>query len=204
MHAMNELIAALGDAYDRPEAKFILALLVISVVQFWVTYIALSARREHQKRRITEVVENELEDLIRHCESNIQILDKVLLHGKSPLPYHVKRLKFPSEMIVVKTGLLGAASRKVIKKISNLSLVLRNTNDMIDECVGHCEAKERDGARVLLYMSQIRDRFEHINSRLRYDLLVIRAKQDDRIPTPKNDIVYFEDDPPRASDIKPA
>ncbi len=144
----------------------------------------LSSRRE------LRLLISEFEDMIRHINANIEVLDQIDLSMGIPAIIHLEKMKIPESSIIFSSDTYRNIYNKHSRLIYELRLIVRNINIEIDSTVFLLQKEETYNKKVRIayeYLKYIEFKMNYAASKIHSEKekLLKKRLKNNTSPTPK-------------------
>lgn len=110
----------------------------------------------------------EMKDIKRHCNANLEVLNKIDLSKGIPSQMHFKKMKVSYYSIICSTETFKAIKPVHANLIYDLKLIIRNIDIEIDTIIQYLADPHYNIKTMLKYILYLKHKFEYVQDRLAY------------------------------------
>lgn len=110
----------------------------------------------------------EIKDIKRHCNANLEVLNKIDLSKGIPSQMHFKKMKVSYYSIICSTETFKAMKPVHANLIYDLKLIIRNIDIEIDTIIQYLTDPHYNSKTMLKYILYLKQKFEYVQDRLTF------------------------------------
>ncbi|MGY6521499.1 MAG: hypothetical protein ACXIUD_07215 [Mongoliitalea sp.] len=132
-----------------------LGILISSVFQLISSYVTKKTDKSLKHTEQLKLLTSELEDLIRHCIANLEVLQAIDFEKGVPSMLHFEKMKVMESSLIFSQETFNVIDSKFTRHINRLKLEIRNINIEIDHLIKY---RQSDGFQLPIF----KEYFEYI------------------------------------------
>lgn len=137
-------------------------------ITFFFQLVSIRVIKNSTNTNELQLLFGEIKDIKRHCNANLEVLDKIDLSKGIPSQMHFKKMKVSYYSIVCSTETFKAIKPVHANLIYDLKLILRNVDIEIDTVVQYLADHRYDSKIMLRYIFYLKQKFEYVQDRLTF------------------------------------
>tara|TARA_R110002049_G_scaffold295535_3_gene482965 strand:- start:4218 stop:4784 length:567 start_codon:yes stop_codon:yes gene_type:complete len=161
--------------------KIILILIgvaITTVIQFLSAFLTKKADKKLKHTDQLKLLSSELEDLIRHCIANLNVLKSINLNKGIPSNLHFEKMKVMETSILFSPDTYSFISSNHTRYINRIKLEIRNINLEIDYIIKYKQSSNFTVVNFQQYIDYLISKMEVTIKNLPYRLSELTNNKD--------------------------
>jgi len=150
--------------------------------------------RRLDRSRSKKIIVDEIEDIIRHCQANFEILANMNCSHGTPARMHFDKMIMFETALIFDNNLARDLPLDLRRRTIWIRLVVRNLNKEIQDTISYCYGKKlRSSNELKIRVLYMKDKFEYAQERLMVDLLELEDVRVTKRPSRSKEIIYISE-----------
>lgn len=169
--------------------------ILFSVIIAFVPLMSSFFIRFFDAKRAKRIAIQEVEDIIRHCEANIVVIDDIDCMKGLPAKMHYEKMRMYFTGMLFDNNISRELPHQVRERIVNVRLIVRNLDETVKDIIDRFYVQ---GCRNFEELSQrnsfMKQKFIHSIDRLGFELSKLAGRRKKNMKPRPSEIIYIRDD----------